>query len=262
MNDAPRVVRPETLALDALIEAIIADAQNDKSASRTHSLLLLGRRQGGIPTQVVQDSVLEPVDKLVWMVMYLQAGKADACSGFPTYSDIGKQANISSRTTVSRTLAVLRLTRWLTLCSRDHNERKQFRGNVFVLHDEPLALADTLYLDTGYLQFLSKVQAHSHARVRTVARGVRDTLESDQQAGQGLHNDHPPTAQRVPAINGAKQVAAHTYFAFGANVMSRRHPFVNQQKGTEPVQNLNTLNPGVQNLGVQDLDNPCCSSVY
>ena len=39
-------------------------------------------------------------------------------TSFPGYGAIGRMANIASRTTIARAIAILRATRWLTLCRR------------------------------------------------------------------------------------------------------------------------------------------------
>lgn len=261
MNETPLVVCPEILALDALINATINNTQNDEFASSADNLLFHIGEQGVFLVQVVRDTVLEPVDKLVWMVLCLEMGKDGGRNVFPTHSGLGKLAGISSRSTISRTLTILRLTRWLSRCSLHRHENKQFRGSVFVLHDEPLVLADTLHLDAHYFSLIDGAQSHNHARVRTVARGVQDTLKDTQKVGQGTTDDALSPAFRASATNSLKQVAAHTYFSFGENVMSRRHRFSTQHKDTEPVQNLYAQTAGVQNVDVRNLDSACCSSV-
>ena len=72
MDDAVSGIRPETLALHALIEASIGRAGERADNSRHDALLFLGNRHASFPTLVVQDPVLEPVDKLVWMAIRLQ----------------------------------------------------------------------------------------------------------------------------------------------------------------------------------------------
>ena len=147
-------VRPETLALGALIEATIERVVIDGSKQRSDGMLFLGNRHTAFPVLVVQDPVLEPVDKLVWMTILLQAQATGGYTAFPSYDYIRTTANIASKSTVARSIAVLRAARWLTLCARVRERSGRFRGNVFALHDEPLPLVDVLHLDTGYMQFL------------------------------------------------------------------------------------------------------------
>ena len=118
MDDAVGQIRPETLALHALIEASIGGAEEGAQGARHDALLFLGNRHASFPTLVVQDPVLEPVDKLVWMTIRLQAGEAAGSTAFPSYDYIRKMANIASKSTVARAIAILRATRWLSLCAR------------------------------------------------------------------------------------------------------------------------------------------------
>lgn len=111
-------IRPETYALDALIRETLTRAGRESTAGSADALLFLGNWHHAFPTVVVQDPVLEPVDKLVWMVIY-QSGRGTGTKAvFPSYTDIARLANVSSTSTVSRAIAILRATRWLSLCAR------------------------------------------------------------------------------------------------------------------------------------------------
>ena len=121
-------IRPETLALRTLIEASLGRFEESADNARSDSLQFLGNRHTAFPILVVQDPVLEPVDKLVWMAIKLQA-ETGGSTAFPTYDAIRKTANIASKSTVARAIAVLRATRWLTLCARLREHSGRFRGN-------------------------------------------------------------------------------------------------------------------------------------
>ena len=136
------------------------------------------------PERVLRDPVLEPVDKTVWMVLRQSAIRGR----FPSYRRIGQAANISSKSTVSRAIVILRATRWLARCMESRTRgagRRMSRATrpgaevaVFALHDAPLPVPDTLHLDTGYLAFLQFSQAHPHARVRKVVWDILAPLSS------------------------------------------------------------------------------------
>jgi len=81
-------------------------------------MLFMGNWHQAVPAMVIQDPVLEPVDKLVWMVIMLYARETGGRTAFPDYDTIAAKTNVSSTSTVSRAIAILRLTRWLTLCAR------------------------------------------------------------------------------------------------------------------------------------------------
>jgi hypothetical protein len=181
MPDDDQELRPETYALDSLIQATIRRAQ--RAPGTQDAMLFMGNWHQAFPTQVVRDPVLEPVDKLVWMVVMLHARETGGRAAFPSYDTLASQTNIASTSTIARAIAILRLTRWLSLCARLRARTGQFQGNVYVLHDEPLPLADALYLDENYMAFTQQSRQHSHARVRKVAHAVLGALTQEIQAG-------------------------------------------------------------------------------
>ena len=177
-DDAPSP-RPETVALDALIKASVQRARESAGKTAPDTLLFMGNWHQAIPALVIQDPVLEPVDKLVWMVVMLHARETGGRTAFPSYQTLASKSNVSSTSTISRAIAILRLTRWLTLCATVRGTSGQFKGNVYVLHDELLPFVDALHLDPAYMQFLEQSVEHHHARVRAVAQGVLDSLDDD-----------------------------------------------------------------------------------
>lgn len=111
-------LQPETVALDALIKATVAKVRAQSDPSLPDAMLFMGNWHQAVPAMVIQDPVLEPVDKLVWMVIMLHARETGGRTAFPDYDTIAAKTNVSSTSTVSRAIAILRLTRWLTLCAR------------------------------------------------------------------------------------------------------------------------------------------------
>ena len=134
------------------------------------------------PGRVLTDPMLEPVDKTIWMVLRQSAIRGR----FPSYGRIGQAANVSSKSTVARAIAILRATRWLARCmegrTRGAGRRMSLQTRpgaevaVFALHDAPLPVPDTLHLDAGYLAFLKFAQTHPHARVRKVVQDILASL--------------------------------------------------------------------------------------
>ena len=167
-------LRPETLALDALMQATVTRVRGEPVAN--DAMLFISNQHDAIPDSVIEDPTLEPVDKIAWMVIKRHAGGASS-SNFPSYTEICQKANIASKTTVVRCVAILRIARWLTLCARLREPCGRFRRNVYALHDEPLPLPDTLHLDSQYLEFLDASLTHPHARVRAVAQVTREAVD-------------------------------------------------------------------------------------
>ena len=124
MNEVPAALRPETLALDALIRAVVAKVEASEDSGPPDRMVFLGNRHQSFPTAVIEDRVLEPVDKVVWMVISLAVRETGGDTAFPGYEAIGRMANVSSRSTIARAIAILRATRWLTLCARSRRSRQ------------------------------------------------------------------------------------------------------------------------------------------
>lgn len=261
MNEAGEGISPETRALDALIDATIKRAEGEDTQPGADSMLFLGNRHVSFPTLVVQDPVLEPVDKLVWMAIMLKAKETGRVAAFPSYSALMQTANVSAKATIARAIAILRITRWLTLCGRMRERDGRFKGNVYVLHDEPLPLVDVMHLDVEHLKFLRESVDHYHARVRTVARAALDTIDEDIGAGRDVCADESVWDRRIQAAESVEGATPRRFFAFSARVMAElRSKNDNSHRPDHPVQNLKTVDGGVQNLNRQNLNSVCSSS--
>ena len=253
MNEVPAALRSETLALDALIREIIAKVEASEGEGPPDRMVFLGNRHQSFPTAVIEDPVLEPVDKVIWMVIMLVVRETGSETAFPGYEAIGKMANVSSRSTIARAIAILRATRWLTLCARVRRASGKFRGNVYALHDEPLPLADALHLDTNYMAFLGSATGHGHARVRAVAQGVLDSIGEDIQAGQDVCRlEHPIERRLVSRVTG-KDGHPRRFFSFTSRVIRQLYMSTGQcQRGNgHRDQNSNAARDQVRNSSIQ-----------
>ena len=260
MGEDSRGLRPETRALDALIQATIERAQQDSASVHVDTMLFVGNWHQSFPTMVVQDPVLEPVDKLVWMVILLQARETGGNTAFPSYEYLARKTNVSSTSTISRAIAILRATRWLTLCARLREASGRFRGNVYALHDEPLPLADALHLDPDYMNFLRLSLAHHHARVRRVAKGVLDTIDEDIHEGIDICAQGHPIERRMQAVEAIQQDSPRRYFAFSAKVMTRLRNVVEEDGSDHRDQNSKPDETQVQISHPQNSKSGSCSS--
>jgi hypothetical protein len=100
--DGDQRSRPVPRALGALIRGAV-DALRRKADSKPNdAMLFLGNGHQAFPSLVVLDPILEPVDKIVWMVIRQHAGETGRSTAFPSYTEILKGANISSHSTVAR----------------------------------------------------------------------------------------------------------------------------------------------------------------
>jgi hypothetical protein len=158
-------------------------------------------------------------------------------------------------------LAILRLTRWITLHQRVRDAKGRWRGNVYILHDEPLPLADTLHLDPEYMAFLRTATTHRHRRVQTVAREVLRTLEEDIGAGRDVTAPEPALERRTAAVQALDEFrtgnrdGTRRYFSLTKESLFRL--YLARRQGVSnapalstpaPVQNLHTPSTSQGNL--------------
>lgn len=194
------IISPRVRALEVLIEASLDDLErpDGRTTGTSEALLFIGNWNDALPRLLIHDPVLEPVDKIVWAVIKTCTDPRRG-TAFPNYPTIARLANVSAEGTVTRALAILRVTRWLTLCGRARDGRGRFRGSVYALHDEPLSLADTLHLDPAYMDFTVRATSHGHARVSLVASGVIRSLELDVAEDKSVETAADPVIARIEA---------------------------------------------------------------
>jgi hypothetical protein len=261
MDEQTDVIRPETLALDKLIKATIArvEASPDGAAD---TVLFLGNRHQSFPTAVIRDPVLEPVDKLVWMVIMLAVRETGVNTAFPSYEAISRMANVSSRSTIARAIAILRASRWLTLCGRMRKASGRFRGNVYALHDEPLPLADVIHLDGDYMAFLNKAVSHGHARVRTVVKGVLASIDEDVGGGRNVCALEHPIERRIQSGVSTGNEGLRRFFSFTRDAIQqiRQDSMGNRQTRDRHDQNSNSVETRVRKSNGQKSNSGCSSN--
>ena len=262
MDEQAGAIRPETLALDKLIKATIARVESSPDGGATDTVLFLGNRHQSFPTAVIRDPVLEPVDKLVWMVIMLAVRETGANTAFPSYEAISRMANVSSRSTIARAIAILRASRWLTLCGRMRKASGRFRGNVYALHDEPLPLADVIHLDGDYMAFLNKAVNHGHARVRTVAQGVLASIDEDVGNGRNVCAQEHPIERRIQSAVSTGNEGPRRFFSFTRDVIQQiRHDSMgNRQVRDHHDQNSNSDETRVRKSNAQKSNSGCSSN--
>ncbi|MEW8008836.1 MAG: STY4528 family pathogenicity island replication protein [Candidatus Thiodiazotropha endolucinida] len=264
MDEQTGVIRPETLALDKLIKATIARVEASRDGGAADTVLFLGNRHQSFPTAVIRDPVLEPVDKLVWMVIMLAVRETGANAAFPSYETISRLANVSSRSTIARAIAILRASRWLTLCGRLRKASGRFRGNVYALHDEPLPLADVIHLDGDYMAFLNKAVSHGHARVRTVAKGVLASIDEDVRGGRDVCVLEHPIERRLQSAVGTGKEGPCRFFSFTRDAIQqiRQDSMGNRQARDHHDQNSNSVKTRVQKSNAHKSNSGCSSNNF
>ncbi|PJG81922.1 STY4528 family pathogenicity island replication protein [Caviibacterium pharyngocola] len=151
-----------------------------------NGLLFFGNQHETVPTRLLHDIYLTPRAKFAWQLI---KSKAREFQGglFPSYEVLGKLLSdkpysntVLSRKVVTQTLLLLRLTRWLTLCETVRSHQGYVIGNIYLLHDEPMPIIETVQLNEDYLGLLEKSSQHKDPVVRGVATHIIDNLLADK----------------------------------------------------------------------------------
>ena len=213
-TDIPSSVSPHAQALSLYIQNAIehlvgsASRKQGSNEKEQSGLIYLGNWQDAYPRLLVTDPILEPVDKLVWQIIRLHINAPGAVTSFPSYEVISTYANIKSNHTISRALAILRATRWLSLCARVRGKNGRYLGNIYVLHDEPVTLGDAMYLDGDYMAFLQNSTQHKHPRVNKIVESVLATIQSLIDGGQDAMGERIQTRtyeRRIGTVHQTKR---------------------------------------------------------
>lgn len=155
------------------------------------SLIYLGNHHDAVPRDLILDPVLESGEIHTWMLMKVHVDNPLLATRIPAQETLMAQLKCS-RPIISRHIQVLRALRWLTLCAEVRGDDGQFRGVVYAQHDQPLSLADTLYLDPGYIEFLEQpTKSDSLRRLQNVKHGV--LAHTDYLVFMGQCLDQSPT---------------------------------------------------------------------
>ena len=168
-NEVPADIRPVTRALKQSSMARLREGRGHYEGTHHCALLLLDPNCTEISPALLQDSVLQPVDKIVLLLIMMIVRQCTGDAFLPTHAQLAKMANVASADTIWRALLILRCSRWLTSCQKMCCKGGLLEPNAYVANANPLPVADTLFLDLEYVQFLKKTVGHTHARVRKIA---------------------------------------------------------------------------------------------
>ena len=253
-------ISPDTRALTELIDASVRDLQNRKSPPR-ESLLFLGNWHESFPRLIFEDPILEPVDRNVWAAIRLKSSNNQATS-FPSYEELQASCNISGKATIARAIAILRATRWITLCKRVRKNGRN-AGNIYALHDEPLPLPDTLFLDTEYVPFLEKAATtHHHPRAREVCRAVLETIETDVGMNRDIMTPESGLNRRAEALNTLGRISTPETEVLSKEDLGQRFYSINVRgiiklaKAANRVSRVQKLNPAFQGSKTEPGEKP------
>ncbi len=162
----------------------IPDIKKPSPEGRT-GILFSGTANETIPKRLVLDNRITPLERNCWLVFKMMLDKQGRAA--PRYQDLQPYLSMmpygqkASRETIARVLAILRLTRWITLVTRgrDHDSG-QIQGCMYMLNDEPLSVSEVLEFDREYIGFTSDSLSHANKGVCLVAEGAKLDIEESE----------------------------------------------------------------------------------
>ena len=187
-------ISPRTRALAVLAEASVEELRHGgvKAGER---LLFSGSWQEPIPHELILSPDLDATAKLTWEIMRIYADRNTATAA-PSYKQY-QEAGLKARATVAAALTALRVARWVTKSEQVRARGGQWRGVLYMLHDSPLAIPDTLFLDECYPGFV--VETLRNHRALSVQQLAEKALE--ELARHGVHILNGGGVDRVQILN-------------------------------------------------------------
>lgn len=177
---------------------------------KTDSLVTIGHWQDAIPRSIWVDPLLDAIDIRCWGLIRTQAVSGSAV--ILSLNQLLENQLHYSRATISKVIYVLRMTRWVTLCSGLRSPKTgQFQGNVYAVHDTPCDINEALYLDEDYLAFVKQQMYHKDGRIsgiaHTVWRGIEEFL-----AKRSTHLSQQDSVSVDPFTGQFYQEASPVYY--------------------------------------------------
>lgn len=134
------------------------------------AVLFTGNHHDAFPRFLVTNSELSPNEKVTWQVIRLSISDPHRPGSTPRRDDLAAMIGCTAPT-VTACRNMLRIRGWMVFC-RSVRERGRFVGNIYLLHDEPLALQSILELDHTYVEFLESQVASTSRRHKIAAAEV------------------------------------------------------------------------------------------
>ncbi|EPZ6036676.1 STY4528 family pathogenicity island replication protein [Pseudomonas aeruginosa] len=193
----------------AALSTLLDDTLRQLPPNREHTpasdgFLYSGNRHESVPRALFLDTRLTPLERNAWQIIRLMLN-ADGVTAFPTYDQLRPYlastpcAQQASYETLARALTLLRLTRWLSLVRRRRDPKTgRIKGNLYLLHDEPLTPFEAMQLDPEYLGLVSHALEHASKAVQRVGyRTIQDISEDPLLSGRVLPTRLQTLVQRM-----------------------------------------------------------------
>ena len=206
------------------------------SSSGAAGFVYSGLRQEIIPQRLLLDSRLTPLERNGWLVFKMLLDKQGY--SVPRYQDLqpylaqtpyGEKA---SRETISRVIAILRMTRWISLLAQGRDsDTGRIVGNMYILHEDPVTVHEAEMIDTGYAELVTKNLHHSIKSVRIIADKVAEELA--EEAGTPLPTRLDILQQRIESTRSSPSMASSSESERG-KITLVRNPNSVKKPSSEP----------------------------
>ena len=216
------------------LDRIAKEPKSDTNNS--DSLVYIGNWQDAIPRSIWVDNELDSKEVRSWGVIRTQAVHGSAV--MLSINKLLRETLDYSNATVSRITYVLRLTRWISLCSQMRTERGQFMGNIYAIHDAPLSIFDSIYLDKDYLNFVQQQISHKNKKISKLAESIWQLLDTSVKHDYGFIQNSPSEVimHSIRLLGGHSEQNSHVY---NLNVDENDHVYILNAVENDHVYNLN-----------------------
>ena len=213
---------------NGILAAIEAFRSHDRKSS---GMIYTDNWYDSHPRMLILDPVLNPYDKVVWLVIRSRCSPGLSLTAFPTYDEIQSSLHIS-RGAVATSITKLRLTRWVTLLRRERvrNSTGQFTkdGNIYMIHGEPVSLGDTFELDANYMAFSHQCASHRNAEVRKVAATIISTFKNEIDRGLDPLRDQHPLERRTEAWRNREGDRKSQFYSYHPKAIEQHNSSTNE----------------------------------
>ncbi len=192
--------------LSRIVDRAASQVLQDRSSADTKdSLFFVGSWHDSIPRAIWTDPLLDGTDVRIWGFLRSLV-KPDVPAVVSVNARL-EEALGYSKTTVTRSLSVLRTTRWISLCSKIRDERGRFRGHVYAVNVEPLSFGDAIRMDPGYLDFIEEQTRIKHPKVREIATAVLALIDEQIGNNRDITEEESLVSRFSSAEHGNRSVA-------------------------------------------------------
>ncbi|SHN92789.1 hypothetical protein BHECKSOX_1428 [Bathymodiolus heckerae thiotrophic gill symbiont] len=210
------------------------------NTSSVDSLVYIGNWQDAIPRSIWVDKELDSREVRSWGIIRTQAIHSSAV--MLSLNRLLTETLDYSNAAVSSINYVLRLTGRISLCSQLRTQGGQFKGNIYAIHDAPVSISDSIYLDKDYLTFVQQQISHKNKKISKLAesiwQGLANSVKNDANFLQADSSELISQSIRGLSVGQAEgsELNRHVYIL---NMDENSHVYILNAVENSHVQNLN-----------------------